>query len=120
MFNLSPSLRIFIYTKPTDMRNSFDGLVALVRNGIKQDPLSGDLFLFGSRRGDLIKIIWWDADGYAIYSKRLEIGTFRLPPVRFLDGEYAPVEIERADLLLLLEGIDTDSVRRLKRYRRKK
>jgi hypothetical protein len=59
-------------------------------------------------------------DGFAIFAKKLEIGTFRFPPVRFENGEYQPLEIERTDLLLLLEGIDTSSVKRLKRYRRNK
>ena len=81
-------------------------------------PYSGALFLFRSVRGNFIKILWWDTDGWAIFAKRLEVGTFRFPEVRFVDGKYEPVEIERAHLLMLLEGIDTESVKRLKRYRR--
>ncbi|MDR3558008.1 MAG: IS66 family insertion sequence element accessory protein TnpB [Candidatus Pacebacteria bacterium] len=78
------------------------------------------MFLFRSRRGNLIKLLWWDMDGWAIFAKRLETGTFVFPDVRFVDGKYEPVEIERAELLFLLEGIDTGSVKRLKRYRRQK
>lgn len=118
MFNLASSIRIFVCTKPVDMRRSFDGLFGLVQTMVHQDPFSGSLFLFRSRRGDFIKVLWWDLDGFAIFAKRLEVGTFRFPDVRFVDGEYEPVEIERAELLMLLEGIDTDSVKRLKRYRR--
>ncbi len=118
MFNLSPSVRIFVCTKPIDMRRSFDGLFGLVQSLVHQDPFSGSLFLFRSRRGDFIKILWWDLDGFAIFAKRLEVGTFRFPEVRFVNGEYEAIEMERSDLLLLLEGIDTDSVKRLKRYRR--
>ncbi len=118
MFNLSPSVRIFVCTKPVDMRRSFDGLFGLVQSLVHQDPFSGSLFLFRSRRGDFIKILWWDLDGFAIFAKRLEVGTFRFPEVRFVNGEYEALEMERSDLLLLLEGIDTDSVKRLKRYRR--
>lgn len=118
MFNLSSSVRIFVSTKPADMRRSFDGLVALVRQQLQEDPFSGSLFLFHSRRGNLIKILWWDVDGWAIFAKRLEAGTFSFPPVQFVDGRYVPVEIERSELLMLLEGIDTGSVKRLKRYRR--
>lgn len=118
MFNLSPSVRIFVSTQPADMRRSFNGLVALVRKQFQENPFSGSLFLFRSRRGNLIKILWWDVDGFAIFAKKLEAGTFSFPPVQFADGAYKPVEIERSELLLLLEGIDTDSVRRLKRYRR--
>jgi hypothetical protein len=118
MFNLSPATRIFVCAKPIDMRKSFDGLFSLVRAQFKQDPFSGTLFLFRSKRGNFIKILWWDVDGFAIFAKRLEIGTFRFPCVRFVDGEYLPIEIERADLMMLLEGIDAGSVKRLKRYRR--
>lgn len=118
MFNLAPSVRIFVSTKPVDMRLSFDGLFGLVQNQIRQDPFSGALFLFRSRRGNFIKVLWWDLDGFAIFAKRLEVGVFRFPDVRFVNGQYAPVEIERAQLMMLLEGIDTDSVKRFKRYRR--
>jgi transposase len=118
MFNLSPSVRIFVCTKPVDMRKSFNGLFGLVQTLIHEDPYSGSLFLFRGRRGDFIKALWWDLDGFAIFAKRLEVGTFQFPEVKFVDGQYQPIEIERADLLMLLEGIETDSVKRLKRYRR--
>jgi transposase len=118
MFNLSPSVRIFVCTKPVDMRRSFDGLFELAQTMIGQNPYSGHLFLFRSGRGNFLKMLWWDLDGFAIFAKRLESGTFRFPDVRFVDGKYEPVEIERGDLMMLLEGIDTGSVKRLKRYRR--
>jgi transposase len=118
MFTLSPAVRIFVCTKPTDMRKSFTGLFALVKNQLKEDPYSGSLFFFRSRRGNFIKALWFDVDGFAIFAKKLEVGTFRFPDVRFVNGEYEPVEIKRADLMILLEGIDTDSVKRLKRYQR--
>jgi transposase len=118
MFNLSPTVRIFVCTKPTDMRRSFNGLFALVQNLIHEDPFAGHLFLFRSRQGDFIKIFWFDQDGFAIFAKKLEIGKFRFPDVRFVNGEYEPVEIVRADLMMLLEGIDTESAKRQKRYKR--
>src|SRR5579884_3137194 len=118
MFNLSASVRIFVCTKPVDMRRSFDGLFDLAQTMIHQDPYSGHLFVFRSARGNFLKILWWDLDGFAIFAKRLESGTFRFPDVKFVNGEYKPVEVERSELLLLLEGIDTASVKRLKRYRR--
>ncbi|MCC7528988.1 MAG: IS66 family insertion sequence element accessory protein TnpB [Candidatus Melainabacteria bacterium] len=117
MFNLSPSVKIFVCTKPVDMRRSFDGLFGLVQSLIGQDPFSGALFLFRSKSGNFIKVLWWDGDGWAIFAKRLEVGTFHFPDVRFVNGEYAPVEIERRRFAMLLEGIDTSSVKRLKRYR---
>lgn len=120
MLNFAPSVRIFVSTKPVDMRRSFDGLFELVQSTINQDPYTGHIFLFRSRRGNVIKALWWDLDGWAIFAKRLEVGIFRFPNVRFVDGRYEPVEIERSDLLMLLEGIDADSVKRLKRYRKPK
>jgi transposase len=120
VLNLAPSVRIFVSTKPVDMRRSFDGLFELVQSTINQDPYTGHIFLFRSRRGNVIKALWWDLDGWAIFAKRLEVGVFRFPDVRFVDGRYEPVEIERSDLLMLLEGIDADSVKRLKRYRKPK
>jgi len=119
MFNLSPTVRIFVCTKPTDMRKSFNGLFALVQNMIKQDPFAGHLFLFRGRQGDFIKIFWFDQDGFAIFAKKLEVGKFRFPDVRFVDGKYEPIEIKRADLMMLLEGIDSGSAKRQKRYDRK-
>lgn len=118
MFTLSPSVRIFVCTKPTDMRKSFTGLFALVKNELKEDPYSGSLFFFRSQRGNFIKALWFDVDGFAIFAKKLEVGTFRFPDVKFVNGQYQPIEIKRADLMMLLEGIDTESVKRLKRYHR--
>ena len=118
MFNLSNSTKIFVCTKPVDMRRSFNGLYALTQSMLKQDPFSGHLFLFKSRRGDFLKVFWWDRDGFAIFAKRLEIGAFEFPEVRFVDGSYEPIEIERSQFLLMLEGIDTNSVKLHKRYRR--
>ncbi len=118
MFNLSASVKIFVCTKPVDLRRSFDGLFSLVEELIRQDPYSGSLFLFRGRRGDFIKILWWDLDGWAIFAKRLEIGSFRFPEVKFENGKYQTVEIERGDLLLLLEGIDVRSAKKSQRYRR--
>ncbi len=118
MFNLSSSIRIFVCAKPVDMRRSFNGLFALVQSQLQQDAFSGHLFLFKSRRGNFIKILWWDIDGFAIFAKKLEVGTFHFPPVRFVNGAYETIEIERSALMLLLEGIDTESVKRQKRYSR--
>jgi len=110
VFNLSQAIRIFVCSKPTDMRNSFKGLIGLTKNILQQDPYTGHLFLFRSKRGDFIKILWWDLDGFAIFSKRLEAGSFAFPDVQFEDGRYLPVEIERAYLLCLLEGIDHQAI----------
>jgi transposase len=106
VFNLSQSIRIFVCTRPTDLRNGFKGLIGLTKNILRQNPYTGHLFLFRSKSGNFIKILWWDLDGFAIFAKRLEAGSFAFPAVQFEDGRYLPVEIERTHLLCLLEGID--------------
>ncbi len=108
MLSFPPSVRIFVSTEPTDMRRSFDALAAQVERAFGQNPLSGHLFVFRNRSGDRLKILYWDRDGYALWYKRLEQGTFALPD----HGG----EIRSSDLALLLEGIDLSSVRRTKRF----
>ena len=106
--------KIYLCMAPTDMRKGFDTLAALVRDFLGRDPLSGHLFLFISRRRDRLKLLYWDADGFALWYKRLEEGTFRLPRVA---GEDASVELKASELAMLLEGIDLRSVKRTKRLR---
>ena len=81
MLSLRGGVRIFISTRPTDMRKGFNGLSAIVEHQWIDNPLSGDLFVFSNRRQTLLKILYWDTDGYAIWHKRLEAGTFRIPQV---------------------------------------
>ena len=115
MLTLAPNLRIYLCARPTDMRKSFDGLCALVRNVFQADPLDGSLFLFVNRRGDRLKMLWWDRDGLAQFYKRLESGTFEmLRP----DGEAVTVEIDATQLAMLLSGVSLASAKRRKRYRR--
>jgi transposase len=120
VLSLSLPGRVFVCTLPTDMRKSFDTLAALVQTHLGQDALSGDLFVFRSRRGDRIKLLWWDDDGYAIWYKRLEKGTFVLPAAdgkRVSSGEHGLV-LRPAELAMLLDGVDLASVRRQQRYQR--
>jgi transposase len=112
--------RVFVCTLPTDMRKSFDSLAALVQTHLDQDALSGDLFVFRSRRGDRIKLLFWDEDGYMLCYKRLEEGTFVLPAA---DGKRAAagahgLVLRPAELAMLLDGVDLAHVQRQKRYRR--
>jgi len=109
--------RIYLCTAPTDMRKGFDTLAVLVREFLGQDPLSGHLFLFISRRRDRLKILYWDADGFALWYKRLEAGTFRSPRTPVED---ASVELKASELAMLLEGIDLKSVKRTARLRLRK
>ena len=112
----STSTRIWLATAPADMRCGFDRLAELARAVTGQDPLSGHLFLFRSRGGDRLKALYWDRDGMALWYKRLEEGTFKLP--RVADGVKS-VELRASELAMLLDGIDLHSVKRVKRYARK-
>ena len=113
MFGLSSAVRVYLATEPADMRKSFDGLAALAQGVLKLDPLSGHLFVFANRRRDRLKILYWDRDGYAVWAKRLERGTFRIPA-----AEAGRVEMTAADLAALLAGIDLSTARRRPRYAR--
>jgi transposase len=105
--------RIYLCTAPTDMRKGFDTLAALIREFLGCDPLSGHLFLFLARNRSRLKILYWDADGFALWYKRLEEGTFRTPRVA---GDAATVELKASELAMLLDGIDLRSIKRGKRF----
>jgi len=109
------ALRIWLCVAATDMRCSFDRLADLARSVTGQDPFAGHLFLFRSRSGDRLKALYWDRDGYALWYKRLEEGTFKLPR---LDGQTASIELRPSELAMLLDGIDLKSVKRVRRYQR--
>lgn len=113
MISLSASTKIFVAMGDTDMRKGFDGLYALVANQLKQDPLSGSLFLFVNRRRDRLKVLYWDGDGLAIWYRRLEQGTFQFPQS---SSDATCVEIRSDEFTMLLRGIDLKSVKRRKRY----
>lgn len=111
------STRVWLATQPADMRCGFDRLAELAASVTGDDPLSGHLFLFRSRGGDRLKILYWDADGYALWYKRLEEGTFKLPKIE--EGARS-VQLRPSELAMMLDGIDLKSVKRVKRYQRKK
>jgi transposase len=115
MLSLPLPVRIFLCTRPADMRKSFDGLAEMVREFLGQDPLSGHLFVFRNKRGDRLKLLYWDTDGLVIFYKRLEIGSYRFPAVT---GDGHGLEIRGADLTMILDGVDLDSIKRQKRYQR--
>ena len=91
------------------MRKSFDGLCGLIRSELGEDPLSGSLFVFVNRRRNMVKLLYWDRDGFALWYKRLEQGCFRLPPIAS-----SHARIDRLQLCLLLEGVTPQNVS--KRY----
>ena len=113
MFGLSAAVRVYLAKDPADMRKSFDGLFALVAGPLALDPLSGHLFVFVNKRRDRLKILYWDRDGLAVWAKRLERGTYRLP-----DATATRVEMTTAELAALLAGIDLNTARRRHRYSR--
>lgn len=115
MFTLPPALRIYVAATPTDMRKSFDGLSAAVTQVIGEDPTSGHLFVFRNRRGDQIRVLFWDRTGYCIFAKRLARGRFHLPLPS--TSNVSHVEVDAAELGLLLEGIDLSDAQRRKRFR---
>jgi len=108
-------VRIYLCAAPTDMRRGFDTLAESVKEFLKHDPFSGNLFLFVSRGKDRMKILYWEKDGFCLWYKRLEEGAFKLPSVK--DGP-ASVELKATELAMLLEGIDLKSIKRSKRFSR--
>jgi transposase len=115
MLNLSRTVKIFLGLAPVDLRKGFDSLAALVETVLAQDPLSGQLFVFRNKRADRVKVLYWDGDGYAIWYKRLESGTFRFPQPA---ENTASLSVSAADLAMLLDGVELTSVRRRPRYQR--
>ncbi len=106
---IAAAQRIFVYRSACDMRRSFDRLAAMVEHELKCDAMRGDYFLFMNRRATMVKLLYWDGDGFAIWFKRLERGRFRMG---------AQAELDRAELSLLLEGVQVQGLRRLPRYKK--
>ena len=116
MIALPPQIRVFLYRLPTDMRKSFNGLVALTESALRQDPLSGSLFVFVNRRRDRLKILYWGQTGFCIWYQQLQQGTFQLPAADALQEQEA-IEVTRSELSLILDGIDLASARQRTRFR---
>ena len=116
MIHLPASVRVYLCLSPCDMRRSFDGLHALVRDHLQLDAFSGHLYLFANKRRDRLKLLYWDRSGFAIWAKRLEAGTFAIP-----SGEPGGkrFEITVEELGALLSGINLEQAKRRKRYHRR-
>jgi transposase len=112
VITLPAAVRVYLCTTPCDMRRGFDGLRMLAEQVIGVDPLGGHLFVFCGRRADRLKILYWDRDGWALWAKRLEAGTYAFP-----FDTTGRREVTAGELSALLEGIDLRSVRRRRRYR---
>lgn len=125
MFPPPPSTRVFLCLQHTDMRKSFDTLAALVTEVVRENPLSGHLFVFRNRHGDRLKVLYWDRAGFCLVYKRLEKGTFRFPVAAVIPAqptsttsraEPGTFEIDGGELALIIEGIDLDNAHRRKRF----
>lgn len=112
MLSVPAKIAIYLHTGAVDMRKGFDGLSGIVRQEFGADPLDGSLFLFINRRRDRLKILHWDGTGYWLYYRLLEAGTFEV-----IAGEGPYVQIDAAQLMMLLGGISLADVKRRKRYR---
>jgi len=111
MITLPAAVRVYLCTIACDMRRGFDGLKLLAATVVGVDPLGGHLFVFCSRRADRVKILYWDRDGWALWAKRLESGTYAFP-----FAATGRQEITSGELSALLEGIDLRSAKKRKRY----
>jgi transposase len=107
VIQLPAGTKIWIAAGVTDLRRGFDGLSAQVQTALQQQPFSGHVFVFRGRRGDIVKLLWWDGDGLCLFAKRLERGRFIWPK-----AENGTVQLSRAQLSMLLEGIDWRRVER--------
>ena len=116
MLTFPCSVRIFVYSLPTDMRCGFNRLSMLAENIMGKDPYSGHLFVFFNKYGDKCKILFWDRTGFCLWYKRLEKGTFQKLTC---SGGKSAIEVDISKLTLILEGIDLSRVKRRKRYIRK-
>jgi transposase len=115
MLSLSEARRYFLYRGSTDMRKSYDGLCGLARDKLMREPLSGEVFVFISKRRNQIRLLLWEGDGFSIYSKRLEKGTFEIP-----SSSSEQTEISADQLLFVVKGIKLDSIEKRKRFSFKK
>lgn len=114
----SPGSRYFLHADYVDMRKGFDGLSGIVRNDFNLSPISGDIFIFLNKRRDLIKILHWQGDGFAIYYKRLEKGTFEMP-LKEKNISSGALSISHQQLTLILAGIHLSSIKKRIRFERK-
>ncbi len=113
MLHLTSSRRYYLYSASTDMRKGFDSLSGLVAVQLRMNPLSGAVFIFLNKKRNQVKLLLWEGDGFAMYYKRLEKGTFELPA--YSDNN-SNINISSQELQLVLQGISLKSVRKRKRY----
>jgi len=113
MFTLSSDNRFHLYSQPTDMRKSFDGLSGLIQNTLGSNPCSGDVFIFINRRRDKIKLLHWQGISFTLYYKRLEEGTFELPKYSIKAGS---ITLSYAQIVMLVDGLSIKNIHKRERY----
>jgi transposase len=113
MFTLSSSNKFHLYSQPTDMRKSFDGLSGVVQNNLESNPCSGDVFIFINRQRDKIKLLHWQGISFTLYYKRLEKGTFELPNY---DISIGSITINYTQLAMIIDGLSIKNIQKRKRY----
>jgi len=113
MFALSSNNRFHLYSKPTDMRKSFDGLSGLVQNTLGCNPYNGDVFIFVNKRRDKIKLLHWQGISFILYYKRLEKGTFELPQY---DSNVGNIALDYTKLVMIIDGLSIQNIQKRKRY----
>lgn len=113
MFTLSSSNRFHLYSQPTDMRKSFDGLSGLIQNTLDNNPLNGDVFIFINRNRDKIKLLHWQGISFTLYYKRLEEGTFEVP---HYDPEVGSITLSYTQMVMLVDGLTIKNIKKRKRY----
>ena len=118
MLSFPTNMRLFLANRAIDGRKSFNGLAAVVESEFELSPISGDLFVFLNRRANLVRMLFWDRDGFCLVSKKLEKGTFRR--VRHASADVKQVELDVAELSMLLEGIEATNIRRKPRWKPQK
>lgn len=113
MFALSSNNRFRLYSNPTDMRKSFDGLSGLVQNILGCNPCNGDVFIFINKRKDKIKLLHWQGISFMLYYKRLEKGTFELP---LYDSTVGSIALDYTKLVMIIDGLSIENIQKRKRY----
>src|SRR3982750_2461600 len=111
MLSFPPAVRIWLSLAPADLRKGFDALAELVRQHLRDDPLSGHLFVFANRSANRVKVLYWGGHGLCLWCQRLEAGRYHFP-----EATATGIELSAAQFAMILEGIDLSHVRRFKRY----
>lgn len=113
MFTLSSSNRFHLYSEPTDMRKSFNGLSGIVENDLEGNPTNGDVFIFINKTRDKIKLLHWNASGFTLYYKRLETGRFELPDY---DISNCSIHLDYAQMVMIVDGLSIENIKRRKHF----